>query len=101
MRLVDHRIWIPALALFAFACAPCHHRHGMGMGMGCGAGACGYMSHCYSEGAVRSNDGVCQACSAGKWAPATGCREHAGHECGGKVGKSAPCDRESHRKAQH
>jgi hypothetical protein len=98
MRIADHRLWLPALAFIAFACAPCHRHpgpgHGHGMAMGCGPDACRYRSECYSEGAVRSNDGVCQTCSGGKWVPATGCREHACHECGGKMGKRAPCDRE-------
>jgi len=92
MRVADHRVWLPALALFAFACAPCHRPHGMGMGSG--GAACGYKSEWFSDGAVRSNDGVCQACNAGKWVAATGCREHTCHECGGKTGKSAPCNRE-------
>jgi hypothetical protein len=99
MRLVDHRMWIPALALVAFACAPCHRPHAGGMTMGCESGACRYRSECFSEGAIRSNDGVCQTCSAGKWTSATGCREHASHECGGKMGKS-PCDRESHHRSK-
>jgi hypothetical protein len=98
MRIADHRIWLPALAFFALACAPCHRPHA-GMAMGCGPGACGYKSECFSEGAARSNDGVCQTCSAGKWVPAAGCREHACHECGAKMGKSAPCDREQHHRA--
>ena len=97
IRIADHRVWLLVLALFAFACAPWHrHAHGAHMAMACGRDACAYKSECFSDGAIRSNDGVCQACSGGKWAPATGCREHAWHECGGKKGKSAPCDRESH-----
>ena len=98
MRIADHRIWLPALALVAVACAPCHRRHGAGMGMGVGSGACGYKSEWFSDGAIRSNDGVCQSCSAGKWVPATGCHERTSKECGGKTGKSAPCDREHHHR---
>jgi hypothetical protein len=95
------RIWLlPVLALVAFACAPCHHRPHAGM-MPCGAGSCDYRSECFSDGAIRSNDGVCQACSGGKWVPATGCQAHSCHECCDKKGKSAPCDHEhSHRKAE-
>ena len=100
MRLVDPRAWLPALLLLAFACAPCHRHPGPGHGyaMPCGRDLCAYKSKCFSDGAVRSNDGVCQTCNAGKWVPASGCREHACHECDGKMGKSAPCDRESHHK---
>ena len=95
--------WLLVLAFVTFGCGPWHHRRacGMGMGMGCPAGACRYKSECFSDGAMRSNDGVCQACSGGKWVPGTGCREHGCHECGGKMGKS-PCDHEEHhRKARH
>ena len=99
MRVTAHHVWLPALALLAVACAPCHRHHGGMMMGGCGPGSCGYKSECFSDGAARSNDGVCQACSGGKWVPATGCREHEHHECGMKGGKSAPCDREHHRKA--
>ena len=34
MRIADHRIWLPALAFAALACAPCRRPHA-GM-MGCG-----------------------------------------------------------------
>ena len=98
MQIVDHRVWLAALALLAVACAPRHHHGGPGMGMGCGGSACRYKSECYSEGAIRSNDGVCQSCSAGKWTAATGCREHMSRECG----KAAPCEREhQHRPTRH
>ena len=92
------RVWLPALALLAVACAPSHHfagRHGPGMGMGCGRTACTYKSKCFSEGAIRSSDGVCQACSDGKWVPATGCREPMCHEHDGSMGKP------HHRGAEH
>jgi len=94
MRIRDLRVLFPALALLAISCAPYHHHpgppHGP-MGMGCGPEACRYMSACFSEGAIHSNAGVCQACSGGKWVAATGCHECACHECGGKMGKSSPC----------
>jgi hypothetical protein len=99
MRLTDSRLWIPALAFLAFACAPCHRRPGPhGMGTACGPGSCAYMSQCFSEGATRSNDGVCQACSAGKWVAATGCQEH---HCGGKMCASGPCEAEHARGKRH
>jgi hypothetical protein len=101
MQIADHRVWLPALALVALACAPCHRRpgpHGPGMAMACGRDACGYGSKCFSEGAVRANDGVCQACSAGKWVAATGCHDGACHQCGDKMGKAAPCEREHHHR---
>ncbi len=67
MRTADPRVWLPALALIAFACAPWHrHPHGPGMAMACGHDACGYNSKCFSDGAIRSNDGVCQTYSGGK-----------------------------------
>lgn len=97
MRLTHHRLWLPALAFFALACAPCrrHPGPGHGPGMGCGPEACVYKSQCFSDGASRSNDGVCQTCSGGKWAASTGCHECAGHTCG-MMDKSAPCDAEHH-----
>jgi len=106
MRIAVNRVWLPALALIALSCAPWHRHpgapHGAGMAMACGPDACGYKSKWFSDGAIRSNDGVCQACSGGKWVAATGCHECACHECGGKMGKSAPCDREHHpRRPQH
>ena len=95
MRITDARVWVAALAFLAAACGPhlCRRPpHGPAMMMGCGPDACGYQSTCFSDGAVRSNDGVCQACSGGKWVAATGC-----HECGcGKMDKSAPCEHEHH-----
>jgi hypothetical protein len=106
MRIADPRVWLPALALVALACAPCHRPpgppHGPGMAMACGPDACAYKSKCFSDGAIRSNDGVCQTCSGGRWVAATGCQQSACHECGGKMGKSVPCDREHHhRQPQH
>jgi hypothetical protein len=100
MRIADHRLWLPALALVALACAPFHRHpgHGPGMAMACGHDACAYRSECFSDGAVRSNDGACQACSGGKWVAATGCHECACHGCGGKMGKSAPCEHELHHR---
>jgi hypothetical protein len=104
MRIADPRIWLPALALVALACAPCHRppeAHGPGMAMACGHDDCRYKSACFSDGAIRSNDGVCQTCSGGKWTAATGCHEHACHECGGKMGKSAPCEHKHQRRTEH
>jgi hypothetical protein len=98
MRITDHRLWLPALAFLALACAPCHRRfgpYGPGMAMACGHEACGYQSKCFSEGAIHSNDGVCQACTGGKWVPATGCQECACHGCGSMMGRSSsPCEHE-------
>jgi len=98
MRLVDPRVWLPALALLALACAPSHRfagHHGPGMGMACGRTACAYKSKCFSEGAVRSNDGVCQACNEGRWVAAAGCREPMCHEHEGRIEK--PPHRRSER----
>jgi hypothetical protein len=104
MRIVNPRVLVAALALFALACAPrrpcmppdggpCGGRGpGMAMARSCGADSCTYGSRCFSSGAIRSNDGACQACSAGKWVDATGC----GEPCGKRGGKS-PCDHEHHR----
>jgi hypothetical protein len=77
------------LALLAVACMPGHRmgHHGPGMGMPCGRTACTYKSKCFSEGAIRSSDGVCQACNEGKWVSASGCREPVCHEHGGKMEK--------------
>ena len=101
-------IVIVALALTAMACAPrrqWHHgppcmgdpgMHGMAMAHGCGPESCVYRSNCFSSGATRSNDGVCQACSGGKWVNTTGCSEHGMcgdcHHCGKMKGcKAGPC----------
>lgn len=114
MRLSKMLIVVPVLALLAMGCAPrrpCPYggphggKPGMGMMMhGCGPESCAYKSRCFSSGAVQSNDGVCQACSGGKWVEASGCADHHGcghpgcghHGCyggGGRKGmKSAPCD---------
>jgi len=109
MRLLKSLVMIPALALLAMSCAPrhpCMSPHGapckggvaaMAMAHGCGPESCTYKNGCFSNGAVRSNDGVCQACSGGKWVDATGCST-CGQHCGncpammGKMGKkSGPC----------
>lgn len=73
----------------------------MKMHHGAGQGACSYKSNFFSEGAVSFNDGVCQACSGGKWVPAEGCEpgakgcDHKGcdhSDCKGRKGKkSEPC----------
>jgi hypothetical protein len=90
MRIVVARLWVlPILALVASACAM-HHPHHRHMGMGCGPGSCGYQSKCFSEGAVRSNDGVCQTCSGGKWIGATGCSDPDCRACCAMMG-DAPC----------
>jgi hypothetical protein len=74
---------------------------------GCGPESCVYKSHCFSSGAVRSNDGVCQACSGGKWVATTGCSEHGMcgdcHDCGKhKGGKPGPCHGgDGHRHHMH
>src|SRR5688572_5017831 len=103
MRALHSLILIPALALIVTSCGPHHRRCGGPDGPPCkggkharmhhhdghGHGACSYKSHWFSEGAVRSNDGVCQACSGGKWVAADGCRpcdKGCGH-CDGKGGK--------------
>ena len=111
MRLATRSIVISAFALLMLGCAPHMHHHGPGMDehhwMGCGPDACLYGSRCFSSGAIRSNNGACQACSGGKWVAATGCAEHEGCHmmwgggpdgkgrggcCAGKMGdKSAPC----------
>lgn len=111
MRLKHSLIIIPVLALLAMGCGPrrpCMSHHGepchgggpaMGMAHGCGPDSCTYRSRCYSNGAVQGNDGVCQACSGGKWVSAEGCHQHGccEHGCGmmggdGKRGKkSMPC----------
>jgi len=104
MRIAVQHALVATLAFLAFACAPCHRHPGPGHGgmmMGCGPGTCRYASKCFSEGAARSNDGVCQSCTGGKWVPATGCREVAAHDCCG-MGKSAPCEHERpHRPRKH
>ena len=100
MRSLRFLVAIPALALLAMSCAPrhpCMSPHGgpchggmaaMAMAHGCGPESCTYKSRCFSSGAVLSSDGVCQACSGGKWVSATGCSE-CGKSCGdcGMMGK--------------
>ncbi len=85
MRLRHSLLVIPVLALLALGCGPrhCMSHHGEpcqggkpGMAMmmhDCGPESCTYSSSCFSGGAVRANDGVCQACSGGKWVSAEGC----------------------------
>ncbi len=87
MRIVRLLVVVPALALLAMSCgprplcpyaagAPCKGRAEMAKMMhGCGPESCTYKSRCFSSGAIRSNDGVCQECGGGKWVSATGCRE--------------------------
>lgn len=90
---------VAALALLAAACGPPRH-HGPGhggpgcdgshhewMSQGCGTGSCTYRGHCFSEGAARSNDGVCQACNGGRWTAAEGCRDHGCCDRGGCCGQ--------------
>jgi hypothetical protein len=105
MRLVNARTLLPALALFALCCAP--HRpcgaphgapcHGPGTGApatrACEPDGCVYQSKCYSGGAIRSNGGVCQECSSGKWVSATGCSVADGCKMG-----AMPC---AHGKKHH
>lgn len=100
MRIVNTRLWLPVLAFVAGACAMHRPHHGH-MGMGCGADACGYQSKCFSEGAARSNDGVCQSCNGGKWVATTGCRDHDCHEGCGKKGDAAPCTHGSEHGDRH
>jgi hypothetical protein len=120
MRVLHALIVIPALALIVTSCGPHHRRCGGPDGAPCkgdkhamrmhhhggGHGACSYKSNWFSEGAVRSNDGVCQACSAGKWIAAEGCHEcdkSCGHCDGkGKKGKkSSPCHHDGGHKRPH
>lgn len=108
---------VAALALLAAACGPPRHHgpcpggepghHGW-MSQGCGPGSCTYRGHCFSEGAARANDGVCQACNARRWVAADGCRDHSccdhrgccGHGgCKGQGKDKMPC-MEKHEK-QH
>ncbi len=111
MRTLYSLIAISALALVVTSCGPHHRRcggphggppckdgkHAMMHHHGGGHGACSYKSRFFSEGAVRSNDGVCQACSGGKWVAAEGCAACCDHGCGhcdgkGPKGKkSGPC----------
>jgi len=120
MRLSKSMLLIPVLALTVMACGPrrpCMGHgepckggpgmHAMAMPHGCGPESCFYQSHCFSSGAVRSNDGVCQACSGGKWVATTGCSEHGmcgdGHGCDKrKGGKPKPCHGgDGHRHHDH
>ena len=100
MGVVNTRILLPVLALFALSCAPhhpCWAPHGAPWGVhaiagsmagGCGPEQCTYKSRCYSSGAIRSDDGACQECSSGKWVSATGCVERGGCPM---AGKPCPC----------
>ena len=109
MRRMKSLVMIPALALLAMSCAPRHPcmshpgepckggMAAMAMAHSCGPESCTYKSRCFSNGAVLSNDGVCQSCSGGKWVEATGCSDSS-KGCGGccdmmgKMGKkSGPC----------
>lgn len=107
MRLSKTLMVIPVLALLTVSCAhrrggASHHgepckagKHAMAMAHACGPESCTYKSRCFSPGAVSSNDGVCQACSGGKWVDATGCSECGKHcdddGCKMKGKKSGPC----------
>jgi len=110
MRALKYFVLIPALAFLTIACGPHHGRCGGPDGAPCrggdhgmmmhhhdgGPGSCSYKSRSFSEGAVQSNGGVCQACSGGKWVAAEGCHDHGccEHGCGmmGQKGKkSMPC----------
>jgi len=112
MRLGLGSIVIPALAVLMLGCGP-HMHHGNDHWMEghggwhpvCGPEACFYGHGCFSSGAVRMNDGVCQGCSGGKWISTSGCQEHGGCQgcghCGGcghgggKMGeKPGPCPME-------
>lgn len=112
MRFGKLLLVLPLLALLATSCGPRRHCGAGGhdgpckgggpgamMTTACGADACLYGSQCFSSGAMRSNDGVCQECNAGKWTNATGCSAPA-HQCcahgcgkgkGGKGGGKMPC----------
>ncbi|MCC6850163.1 MAG: hypothetical protein IT294_16830 [Deltaproteobacteria bacterium] len=98
MRLSKILIVVPVLALLAMGCAPRrqgagpHHGPAPGMMHGCGPDSCGYQSQCFSNGAVRSNDGVCQACNGGRWVEASGCAEHHHDGCCGHSGCPGPKD---------
>ena len=99
MRFSKTLIVVPVLALLAMGCAPrrpCpfagpHGKYGM-MAHGCGPESCVYESHCFSSGALHSNDGVCQACNGGRWVEASGCTGHHHHqaECCGHPGCPGP-----------
>jgi hypothetical protein len=54
---------------------------------GCGPESCVYDDDCFSSGAMRSNAGVCQECSGGKWVASSGCTQS---DCG-KCGKGKCC----------
>jgi hypothetical protein len=100
MRIADIRVLVLVLALGTVGCGM-HHRHHGHMGMGCGPESCGYQSKCFSEGAARSNDGVCQACSGGKWVAASGCRDRDCDDCCGKKGEESPCPHGSKHGHRH
>jgi len=109
MRMIHPKLWVPVLALLAFACAPhgpqgghgmpCD-KHGPCMAMGpgrCGPGACAYREGCFSNGAEHWNAGLCQECRDGQWVIGNGCRE-----AGAMMGEK-PCDHdhEHHDHRQH
>jgi hypothetical protein len=85
---------LAALVLVTTSCGP-HRRGGGPCGKGaphwsmqaCGPEACTYDDDCFSNGAMRSNAGVCQECSGGKWVTATGCTA-------GDSGKCPKCGQE-------
>ena len=108
MRALKYLIVIPALVLMVASCGP-HRQHGWHhgdqyhggggmMGHGCSQESCMYRSRCFSNGAVSSNDGVCQSCNGGRWVEAHGCRDDGAHHCcagmkcdGKKCPKGGPC----------
>jgi len=114
VSMTSIRILVPALALFAAACAPHHHpcmyggQDGWAMhhmdGGRCEKDACTYAGRCFSNGAIHLNGGACQQCNAAQWVSATGCsaegcgmgkdgchmqhcRSADGKPCGGDGGK--------------
>jgi hypothetical protein len=101
MRGAKYVVLIAALSLLVSACT--HHRgdrrpgnrgpDAMTMHDGGGPHGCSYKSRWFSEGAVRSNDGVCQACQAGRWVPTEGCRDYGCPACPHCDGKGCShCD---------
>ena len=81
MRFPKMLIVVPVLALLALGCAPrrpggpggSQGRPPIAMAQSCSTDGCVYKGRCFSNGAVSSNDGVCQACSNGRWVEASGC----------------------------
>jgi len=115
VSMTSIRILVPALALFAAACAPHHHpgmhgehdRWAMHMGGRCEQGACTYSGSCFSNGAMRLNGGACQQCNAGQWVGTTGCSAEGcgmGKGCGMghcRGGDGKPCGDEGMKHRRH